>query len=420
MNKQRVDPTAVSRNGDGNRTPTEKRSNNDDRQKIVVVGHSRAGKSTFLAVLVDAFEQAEWLATVLPRSSDVVGSQGAQATEQQTATQQVATHPAAEVQQDTRIGASASDDDLNDPGNYVRYLRHFLSQGYFPPATPVKTVADRVSFMVRNKHERNKGFIIECHDPAGEVVETYHAPNTPGADAVRKIKESISKSTGVLMLLDPETHPDIWLDTWNCVSEGVAASDRRKPRIAICFAKADTGLRHRRFRVRDALAWVESDTSRKRLLDRINTSRLESKWFFISAAGWVDGSSNTRVFVDAMKIRLGGAHSAVALNTELVPDPARVTDPVQIASHPGNARRMRSLPVFTDPMRFSTHDCLNNPITVCGPIRIMRENAAQEVPRLHGVHVGFGRAQDQNRSRVQPWNVVEPMLWLAGYRLGAR
>lgn len=162
--------------------------------KIGVVGHSRAGKSTFLAVLKTAFEGAGWAATV--RTPD---------------------KPSGPPQPSTSS--------LRDPAEYVKYLRRFIEAGFFPPGTRVQDTADRVSFDVTQGQNR---FEIDCFDPAGEVLEGKYNQRSPEAASLAAIHKSLKECKGVLLLLDPETHPDLWLRTWDRVEPGLNMKADRK------------------------------------------------------------------------------------------------------------------------------------------------------------------------------------------------
>jgi hypothetical protein len=373
--------------------------------KIGVVGHSRAGKSTFLAVLKTAFEAAGWAATI--RSVEQ---------QQQTATSS-----------------------LRNPEEYVKFLRRFIEAGFFPPATRVQDTADRVSFDVMRGNNR---FEIDCFDPAGEVLEGNYDERSPEAFFLAAIQKSLNECTGVLMLLDPDTHPDLWIKTWERVEPGLNRD--RPPRVAICFGKADTGLRQRRFRVRDARQWVKNYPGGQELLRQIENRQLQNSWHFVSATGWINGASNTRVFVNSRTIRRTGSTVVQSRLRELVPDPAQLVDGAVEGDDSSGFRYLQHFPVFLDPLRIQSHDFRLNPITDAGPrtmvpqitglsqqlsdelqseSAVVRDNASQRLKELRerlskvnavaGVHVGYGRGGAARQSTIRPWNVVEPVLWLA-------
>jgi hypothetical protein len=352
--------------------------------KIGVVGHSRAGKSTFLAVLKTAFERVGWAATV--RSTPFSPST-----------------------------TEANTSRLRDPAEYVAYLRRFVEAGFFPPSTRVQDTADRVSFEVARDNNR---FEIDCFDPAGEVLEGDYDERSAEASSLKVIQQSLEQCAGVLLLLDPETHPDLWLKTWERVEPGL--NTIRPPRVAVCFAKADIGVRQRRFRVRDARSWVKGYKKGLELLEQIQNRNLKNAWYFVSATGWLNGSSNIRVFVDARPIRRIGSRASVGRLRELVPDPAQRLDGSLDGDDAKGYRYMQNLPIFTDPLRLRSHDFRLNPMTDAGPMKMLSGNSTSretELPdnvhALAGVHVGYGRGGSDTQSRIRPWNVVEPVLWLA-------
>jgi len=168
---------------------------------------------------------------------------------------------------------------------------------------------------------------------------------------------------------------------------------------------------------------------------------------------------------------------------ELVPDPAQRIDGAIEGDDARGYRYSQNLPIFTDPLRLGSHDFRNNPIFDAGPWEILRdalkgrlsEQIASErsllsasdqsrwdrerepklpsqqlleiwesLPAKHqgrwelipealrvrllstvranliaGVHVGFGRRGSDQESRLRPWNVVEPVLWLANLSVEA-
>jgi hypothetical protein len=62
-----------------------------------------------------------------------------------------------------------------------------------------------------------------------------------------------------------------------------------------------------------------------------------------------------------------------------------------------------------------------NPMTDAGPREMLPPiAAAASVSIISGVHVGYGRGGSDPQSRIRPWNVVEPVLWLANLSVEAR
>lgn len=356
--------------------------------KIGVVGHSRAGKSTFLAVLKHAFEAAEWAADI-------------------------------DDTREARRGGGTQ----QEPLRYYKYLKNFIEKGFFPPPTPVQVNVDSVTFNVSRRNGNQ--FLLEFFDPAGEILEGSHDAGTKAQIALQGIQNSLRECTGVLLLLDPEIHPDKWLETWINVEAGLAL--RRSVRVAVCFAKADSSVRQRRFRVRDAREWVEELPGAANFLTNIrNRAHIESKYFFVSAAGWVNGVPNIRTFVNSRVIRRVNVNSGAIQhgNTlrELLPDPAQLLSVPNGNGDQFGFRYMQNLPVFSDPLRIVGHDFQNNPITQNGPLNTIPKDQQGDAMKfkLAGIHVGFGRGSDNNESRIRPWNIVEPVLWLAGFGEGRR
>jgi len=352
------------------------------KPKIGVVGHSRAGKSTFLAVLKTAFENAGWAATA--RTS----GQASNLTDTNTLS-------------------------LRDPAEYLNFLRRFIENGFFPPSTPIQDTADRVTFDIKGMDVtgKQKSFEIDCFDPAGQLLEGDYDGSSKEIIALKAIQASLTQCTGVLLLLDPETHPDIWVKTWERVEPGLKIG--KDLRVAVCFAKADIGLRHRRFRIRDAKRWVQSFPAGLNLVKQIENRILNIKWEFVSSSGWLNGISNTRFFVNYRPIRRTGVIGGNARLRELVPDPAQPVDKAVDGDDTSGFRYMQNLPLFTDPLRLLSHDFRLNPMTDAGPHSMLSKIDNTAAP-IAGVHVGYGRGLKKELSlSIRPWNVVEPVLWLA-------
>lgn len=370
--------------------------------KIGVVGHSRAGKSTFLAVLKAAFEMADW-------SADIIRDANA---------------------------ADLAANSLRQPHVYYQYLTRFIEEGFFPPATRVQETADRVTFKVQQKDGRGQ-FVLDCFDPAGEVLEGNYGENTREMEALKRIQASLRSCTGVLLLLDPEA-PELWLKTWERVEQGLSLSlataektefVRGKPRVAVCFAKADADRRQRRFRIRDARPWLAGLDGGRNLINRLENRNLECAYHFVSATGWIAGCPNIRTLINArpiVRINANAAHNANIGNNPVLPGAQNgatlremVPDPPQPLAPQANVgyRYMQGWPLFSDPLQIKAHDFWAKPLTNLGPRDMLANDERPQALELFGVHVGFGRKIDPQHASVRPWNVVEPVLWLAGYEL---
>jgi hypothetical protein len=217
------------------------------------------------------------------------------------------------------------------------------------------------------------------------------------------------------MLLDPLTQPKEWLTTWAHVEDGLGqqARGREAKRVAVCFAKADTGIWQARYRVRDAETWVRSDPKRRALWE--TTKRFDVRWYFVSSTGWYEGMPNVRTFVNSRRIDPRKLEKNDQRVRQLVPDPALVPpDPAELEDK-DRFRRMEHLPMFIDPLRITTHDFADHPIRDdgVGGYGTMEPKGLE----LHGVHVGSGRDKSL---WPRPWNVVEPILWLSGVVDGGR
>ncbi len=189
------------------------------------------------------------------------------------------------------------------------------------------------------------------------------------------------------------------------------------------------------------------------LRKQVESSGVEAGWFFASSTGWLDGAPNVRAVVNARPIARGMRGTLFGPNADHVPDPPLPEDDPS-APDPESLRFMQGLPIFTDPLRVQWHDFGAVPIRrptpdpaadgepgTAAPPGVARRPAdptrthaqyatgsagpdASERPgpaaarevNLVGVHTCVGRYDPNHKKAtdlVRPWNVVEPILWLA-------
>lgn len=352
--------------------------------RIGIVGHARAGKSMYIAVLRRAFEAAGWTVDL-------------------------------------------EQDDRRHQQQYLDELQGFVLRGRFPPKNPVRDVIDRLDLRLSRSDGRR--FRLQFFDPAGEVFEGNHRPGSAGANALAAVRTQLRECSGVVVLLDPYKSPELLRQTWDNVRAGlrVKPGESARFRVAICFAKADLELWQRRYRVRSAREWVAQRPELGPLRDQVQHSGVTAEWFFVSSTGWHAGMPNVRTVVNARPVR-GGQVQGGTVPADHVPDPPAVADRLDPAE-PRGLRFLLGLPVFTDPFRLGLHDFRNEPLTDevvpddVVPLVNPQNGAVAAAPPpnappvLAGVHTLPGRYAPGDREMaavVRPWNVIEPVLWLAG------
>lgn len=340
-----------------------------------IVGNRRAGKTTFLAVLRQALLNAG--------CEDV-----------------------------TVTGGDESE-------KYVQQLEGYVTSGVFPPATKETGDPDKIVFDVK---EGGKKFTLNCFDPAGELFDHQGV----ASDIERQALDQIKNCTGLIVLLDPDllstdgrsVQEDGWSNAWQKVERylnkdythvGYDGKTYKGPRVAFCISKADENLFQRRFRTKDASDWVSKKDSGSRIMNATGPDRLnmETRWFFVSSLGWLDGAPNIHTYVDSFRINTKLA-DLEDVNLLQVPDPAAD----RMSAENDHERFMKNFPAFTDPLRFAQGRF--NRQSSDSKVAVKEE---QKEEKLKGVHVGFGRETSlrnikAGRSRIRPWNVAESVLWL--------
>ncbi|SMH47906.1 TRAFAC clade GTPase domain-containing protein [Azospirillum agricola] len=341
--------------------------------KVGIVGHSQAGKSTFLAVLLEAL-----------------------------------------VQRDYRVAV--------DPANsaYRDELTGFINFGFFPPKTPLDEKHRRVSLHISSDVHR-AGLEVEFFDHAGEIFERDPDRSIAGWSESRRqdILKDLQACTGLIVLMDLEADPDLLLRTFTntvvdlqglLVRSGGNGQSQQKLElpIALLFTKADMLGWQRRQRIRDAQRWITEQSRYRKLTDRVNTYCANAHYYFCSSTGWIEGRPNICTVVRPRPLP-GSSASLNVPETELrgenIPDPALSAGEIARAATQDNSTRLRfmtELPVFNDPLRLMAASDLKRRIP-------------PEADRL-GVLTLFGSQGDGGRrnTTVTAWNIVEPVLWAAG------
>ena len=357
--------------------------------KIGIVGHSRAGKTTFIAALQAAFSN---------NSSWEFG---------------------------VEVGSSSE---------YILKLQSWLNEGYFPSPTAVKKQPNMISCFITNK-KTQKRINLEILDPAGQIFSLAGVGDH--MDEYEENKKVLMECDGVVVLFDSTISARDIDDSWTKIKDGLHKNPRDVyigPRLAICFAKADEIMLLKRFRNRNAESWAQTSYWKK-LYKNINGSKYEARWFFISAVGWRLGMPNTRVFVDARSMDEWDVKTAAAANKRAsvanvpqVPDPAvayfNLENPNAQNNPVDSGKLMKNFPIFTSPLRMTAHNFDKYPVTTDG---VYIEKKSFDFTRCnkdklcHGVHVGYGLyprdSEAQNaEARMNadcPWNLAEPIIWLA-------
>lgn len=345
--------------------------------KVGIVGHSQAGKSTFLAVLLEALVQRGYRVAVDPANSA-----------------------------------------------YRDELTGFINFGFFPPKTPLDEKHRRVTLHISIDSHRT-GVEVEFFDHAGEIFERDTDRSVAAwSDSRRQdILKDLQACTGLIVLMDLEADPDLLLRTFTntvvdlqglLVRSGKTGPSRQQQKlelpIALLFTKADMLGWQRRQRIRDAQRWIAEQAQYRRLTDRVDTYCKNARYYFCSSTGWTEGRPNICTIVRPRPLPGSSASLSVPetdLRGENIPDPALSATEIARAATQDNSSRLRfmtELPVFNDPLRLMAASDLKRRIP-------------PEVDRL-GVLTLFGSQGEGGRRNmtVTAWNIVEPVLWAAGVR----
>jgi len=246
-------------------------------------------------------------------------------------------------------------------------------------------------------------------DPAGELFD-------PRAEARRYerqrnlVFDHLKDCSGLLFLLDPSMPQQHLANSWNASVGTLRAYARVNnlnslvqgnkviPRTAVLLTKADRLPFLRRHRTRKAERWLEHEGGLRELVGDIRRSCREVEFYFCSAVGWKEGCENCRTYVVPYELTPGAlAVEGARERRDLIPDP-----PVSAEGDLGSPVQQRgtSLPLFRDPLQIADAHTYSAP---------PGQPAA-------GVLVAPGR-QPPSRAAgnfINPWNVVEPLLWAAG------
>jgi GTPase SAR1 family protein len=402
--------------------------------KVGIVGHSQAGKSTFLAVLMKAFQER---------------------------------------------GYQVTDEDPSSR-SYPDSLATYVNTGFFPRKTPIHDQdRRRVSLHVTSDRMRRmgtEGFVIDFFDPAGDVFEIAPgAQNAEHAEIRQRIMAQLEGCSGLIVLMDSEASSEMVSQIFrNTVEDMVGrlrrAEDQNRLKngrlaipVVILFTKADALRWQQRHRIRDANDWVRLQPKFNELVKDAENYCERVSYGFCSAAGWREGQPNFRTLVrprplpgrafepgvlfsqtataqtdddatnapnandepqDALaaeeaRERRAEAERRCAAELQMyleedqgehIPDPALNAEGIHKAASASRdtsaaLRFMASLPVFTDPLRLVTAKAMAHPIS--------------DVDDRYGVINLYGASMDASRqsghAAISPWNVAEAVLWAAGF-----
>jgi hypothetical protein len=345
-----------------------------NRPKVGIVGHSQAGKTTFLATLRGAFARLDMRA-------------------------------------EAALGAGA----------YLEELESFAQNGVFPPKTTLDGKDRRVGLEV--SHPNGQASLeIDFFDPAGETFDRSIRDTTEHERAARqRILTELQNCTGLIVLMDPASSREQLSQTFtNSVlalrsqlkeagrRDAIDREGRLTLRVALLFTKADLLSWQSRERIRDAAAWLHNQSEHSELLRNAETQCVEIRYYFCSSTGWVGGRPNLRTVVRPRPLH--GSTDRIersSMRGEQIPDPAltpREMEAETFAKESNSSLRfMMNLPIFTDPLRLVSLARLDDE-----KIEIPEDRYG--VYNLFGRRVGHARQSSANEGA---WNVAEPVLWAA-------
>jgi len=239
---------------------------------IGIVGHSQAGKSTFLAVLLKAFQQRGYRVT--PENPE--------------------------------------------NGAYRDLLENHVSLGFFPPKTPVDNEENRISLRISHESLQRRGtdgIVLDFFDPAGDVFERDPGADNSEDERTRNLNtrnlilKRLEQCTGLIVVMDIHASPELLSQVFRTTVEDLCGRLRRagnKDRISekgltmpvvILFTKADSLAWQQRHRVRNAEDWIREQPRFRDLVSVASTYCSRVYFAFCSAAGWRDGRPNLRTLV---------------------------------------------------------------------------------------------------------------------------
>ena len=295
----------------------------------------------------------------------------------------------------------------------INDIRRYINRGYFPKKTP-DHIPDQGLYFRVSKGKRV--FELNFFDPPGEIFEPLgHEYNweTQGV-----IFDSIQNAKGIIMLLHLDKTPHELMNIWHYSIESfihhvrkngdvgrLIQNDQLAIRTAVVFTKADNLPWMGRHRSRNAEAWLKGNEGLRALSEDIRRDCSNVRFFFSSAVGWNKGKPNCRTSVRPRQLFNDGG---VRPNSDarqhvgnLIPDPAEGERSEEYRrQREDSSRRAATLPLFSDPLRFTEHELhpelargLTGVITLPG-----RNPPSAEAERF-----------------LTPWNIVEPLLWAAGF-----
>jgi GTP-binding protein EngB required for normal cell division len=374
--------------------------------RVGIVGHSRAGKSTFLAVLLDAFQH---------HKVNVIGEES------------------------------------SENRKYQHSLSNSVRNGYFPAKTPINNEDRSVKFGIQDDRlgVANGRIDVDFFDPAGDVFERSVSDNADAQvrEAIRdQVLQRLMDCTGLIVMMDAEASSNLQQQIFSSTLEELMGRKKVNPlplQVVVLFTKADSMKWIQRFRIKNAKEWAKRQYPHLVETANLYCHERNVHYAFSSAAGWLRGRPNVSSVViprhlpgrtdemparlsqnrtnlsDDERIRLDRERSLLfqlpKVRGEHIPDPALSPEDIFKASKEdqnaeGRLRFMSDFPMFSDPYR------------LISPKKLSKQYDEVEgksgVLNMYGAaaHASDGSKSESARGNasVAAWNVIEPVLIAAG------
>jgi hypothetical protein len=336
--------------------------------RVGLFGPAQSGKTTYAGVLADALRDRAW-----------------------------------------NVEVQHTDARLERSGQLIEEIRRELSRGHFPRKTRVSDTSGPAYFRISKGPHRLE---LEVPDPAGELFEP--TPELQSHAAAReRFFGQMSDCTGIVILQDFRRSATEMEESWRLSIESFLGFVRRcrlthlleadllKVRIAFLFTKADLIPWFPLHRPRQADPWLDKHRGLQSLMHDVRRVCRPSfvQFGFSSNVGWNRGRPNCRTAFIPKPLGVEKDRKEHQFEPgDLIPDPRgrRARQGEQGAANPA----WSSLPQFADPMQIVNQEDVD-------------QGAADPATGLLRLPGRKAPTTDFDRF-LTPWNVVEPLLWVAG------
>ncbi len=327
---------------------------------------------------------------------------------------------AAFVKQGCNVDISSDMPDPRQSTSLSRATIQLTNQANWPAKTD--PLAALENLFMRVTKDGRPVVNISFFDPGGELFEPGVAESKPQFDQLNALYAHIAACSAFVLLVDlqrwlPDSYTSLNLTREtlsqylrrNQLQHHLSADNVLNARAAVVITKADLLDWLREHRTREADAWLEDKDAPQALHELAQYARrmfTDVRFFFCSSVGWSEGRPNCHTVVVPPPLTThGGSADPADLIGDLIPDPP--PSQVRFKGAEGHPR----LPAFSDPLQ------------LVSAAEFDKERAERPGP---GVYVLPGRRlpsmEGTERSwtgwaQPAPWNVVEPLLWVAGVTL---